>query len=303
MKGMKLSVSITALIAISLFFTMIFCAAAELSSVELRRIKKGIEKIKKSPKGVKWEGYRELRFIGLATVPYLVELLEDKTVDSGTKAMVCDLLGDLKAKEAVPVLIKVLEHKMHTVRAASSRALGVIGDPAAVKPLLGRLGDKEGGVRELATYALMNFNDSTIPPKVAVLLKDNEEYVRLAAIKLLGDKLDPKTTAAIRQAFQSEKIHEIRRLAAKALGDLKDTRSVDMLMKALTYEYTNRFVREECAISLGKIGDKKAIPALIEALKDDYKDIQLRASYSLKNITGKNFGRDHDKWSSWYKGE
>ena len=278
------------------------CLAGELSSREIRGITEGIQKIKGNSKGIQGQGYNDLKSIGPAAVPYLIEVLQDKSVSSESDTLVCNLLGDLKAKEAVPELIKALKHRVSTVRIAASQALGVIGDAEAVDPLLDILGDSEADVKKSAVDALINFNENKIPPKVTPLLNDPEEYVRAAAIKLLSEKLDPKTASAVREALKKDKSDNVRLLAVKTLGGIKDKNAVEVLMSALT-EDTNRYVREESAIALGTIGDKKAIPALIKALKDPYKDIQLRASYSLKDITGQDFGRDYEKWSSWNEGK
>ena len=197
-------------------------------------------------------------------------------------------------------MIYTLKSKSYTVRAAACKALGKIADPAAIKPLLGMLGDKEEDVRESCVYALISFDDDRIPPKVAKLLEDEVECVRVAAITLLNEKLDPRTAEAIRTALKKDESSKVRQIAVRALGGLKDKDALEILMEVITEDIAS-FVREECAISLGKIGDKKAIPALIEALKDEYKDTQLRASYSLKDLTGKHFGRDYDGWSSWYE--
>lgn len=300
---MKKSIYLVSTLAIIIslsFITVVPCLAEELSSKQIKRIEEGIEKIKDQARGIQRNGYRELKKIGPTAAPYLAETLKDKTVNRESRALICDLLGELKAKEAVTVLIYTLKNESYTVRASASRALGRIADPAAIKPLLGMLDDEEYEVREAATYALMSFDDDRIPPRVERLLKDDEGPVRFAAISLLNDKLDPRTARGIRQAVREDKLADVRQIAARALGGLKDKEAVDILMESIT-EDVDDSVREECAVSLGKIGDEKAIPALIEALKDEYKDVQLRASYSLKDLTGKFFGRDYEEWSEWYE--
>ena len=302
MKKAIFLICIAVLTGFLIFFTANSCPAAELSSIEIKKIEKGIEKLEGDGRGTRRKGYRELSNIGATTVPYVIEVLKKKDINFESRTLACNLLGDLKAKEAVPALVKTLKDKSYTVRIAACQALGKIADPAAVKPLLGMFGDTQPRVAEAAIYALIAFDNNAIPPKVAKLLENKAEYVQLAAVTLLNDKLDPKTAGAIRKAFREDSSSGVRLLAARALGGLKDRSALDILTKAVTGDDTPG-VREECAIALGKIGDRKAIPALMEALKDNYKDVQLRASYALKDITGENFGRDYDKWSRWYKGQ
>ena len=41
--------------------------------------------------------------------------------------------------------------------------------------------------------------------------------------------------------------------------------------------------------------------ALIEALKSKEESLCLRVTEALKEITKKDFGRNYDKWITWYK--
>jgi len=292
--------------AAALFITLSFLfvpylPATELSSKEIKKIENGLKKLKNQGRSIQREGYMELKNIGLVSVPYLSDALKDKDINRESRILVCDLLGELKAKDGVPNLIYTLKNESYSIRAAACRALGKIADASAVDPLLEMLNDEESDVKESAAYALVSFNDKRIPPASVKLLKDQNERVRIAAITLLDNKLDPITAEDIREAFKKDKTSKVRQLAARALGGLKDKEAVAILTEAIT-EDSDNFVREECAISLGKIGDAKAAPALIEALKDEYKDVQLRASYALENITGKKFGRNYNEWSKWNEG-
>ena len=60
----------------------------------------------------------------------------------------------------------------------------------------------------------------------------------------------------------------VRLGAIDALGELKNPRSVDNLIRKLKDDTDNE-VRWAASIALGQIGDQRAIPALEEALKDD----------------------------------
>ena len=48
-----------------------------------------------------------------------------------------------------------------------------------------------------------------------------------------------------------------------------------------------------------KIGGP-AIDSLIEALKDESKEVRRDAAWILDNITKQDFGPDYDKWKAWY---
>ena len=63
---------------------------------------------------------------------------------------------------------------------------------------------------------------------------------------------------------------------------LQEKKNVKGLIKALRHK--DRRVRSEAAEALGEIGDKRAVEPLIQALKDEYWDVRLRAEKALEKI-------------------
>lgn len=60
-------------------------------------------------------------------------------------------------------------------------------------------------------------------------------------------------------------------------------------------------VRRRAAMFLGIGKDARAVEPLIEALQDDDAQVVDRAAEALQKITGKDFGKDADKWRQWLK--
>jgi HEAT repeat protein len=79
----------------------------------------------------------------------------------------------------------------------------------------------------------------------------------------------------------------VRRSAAKALGRIGDKRAVEPLIQALKDE--NYCVREEAAWALGDIGDTRAVEPLIQSLKeiDTDRDVRHSAAGALGRIGDK----------------
>ena len=94
----------------------------------------------------------------------------------------------------------------------------------------------------------------------------------------------------------------VRADIASLLGDLDDPVVVPDLIDVLALDEDDR-VRREAAWSLGRLGDRSAIEALIEGLRDPSDDVRWFSSWSLREITGETFGKDHDAWSSWWAAE
>lgn len=94
----------------------------------------------------------------------------------------------------------------------------------------------------------------------------------------------------------------VRADVASLLGDLDDPSVVPDLIDVLALDDSER-VRREAAWSLGRLGDRNAIEALIDGLKDPSDDVRWFSSWSLREITGQTFGKDHDAWSNWWAAE
>lgn len=91
-----------------------------------------------------------------------------------------------------------------------------------------------------------------------------------------------------------------RNEAAKKLGDLGDRAAVPHLVDML--DDADWLVRATAIKSLGKLRDRSAIPALIEKLKDPFSFVPLTASRELERLTGqRDLGEDYAKWSGWYE--
>jgi hypothetical protein len=84
----------------------------------------------------------------------------------------------------------------------------------------------------------------------------------------------------------------LRPTAARVMGDLGDTTVVP-----------DDAVRWQAAGSLGRLGDQRAIAALIEALGDRDPDVRWFSAWSLSVMTGQTLGDDQDAWAAWHQGE
>ena len=74
------------------------------------------------------------------------------------------------------------------------------------------------------------------------------------------------------------------------------TAKIDQLIKELL-ESGDLYVRSEAARQLGRIGDKKAVDALLKALKEDRSwNVHVSAAWALKKITAKDYQMDYKEW-------
>ncbi len=111
----------------------------------------------------------------------------------------------------------------------------------------------------------------------------NEDWhVRITAIRVLGDTGNPSATDAL-MADLFDFCPAIRWNAANALaGFSDDPRVVDALIEASLHSDTV-YVREAAIRSLGRIGNPRAVPALIQELGS--------GSFALKSSAIKSLGQ------------
>jgi HEAT repeat protein len=83
------------------------------------------------------------------------------------------VLGLLKDKRAVPDLIPFLKDTEINYKVAW--ALGEIGDPEAIEPLIEALGDKNPDVRVIAIGSLAKLEAHSAVPRLRLLLKDTQK--------------------------------------------------------------------------------------------------------------------------------
>lgn len=151
-----------------------------------------------------------------AAVPGLLDAIEDPDVRIRSAAI--KALGEIGDAAAVPALMNTLNNDADgDCRWLAAGALGKIGAPA-VPHLLTALGDSDWKVRRSATEALWGMREpSAVPGLVAVLL-DRHDVVRQAAegaLEAMGDS----AVAGIAE-FLNSKNPEISKAAANMLNKI-----------------------------------------------------------------------------------
>jgi HEAT repeat protein len=193
----------------------------------------------------------------------------------------------------------------------------------AEKPLIDALSINDAEMRENASKALENIGWQP---------QDLNQRIMFFIAKQEADELAKIGTPVVEKLIAALKDDDwgVRKMAADALGKIKDKRAVEPLIGTLSD--CNALVRHQAVWSLGEIGDNQAVEPLIAALKDPFflakwsaisalakiKDtrateplidclksdnmlIALYANDKLKELTGQDFGDDYDAWSKWWQ--
>jgi HEAT repeat protein len=213
---------------------------------------------------VRFQAARGLgRLKDASSVEALVVLLGDS--DAATSQAAIEALVTI-GEAAVPPLCTALEHTLSKPhRRAVILTLGGLRDPRGVIPLLNNLSSSYYVVRRATVRALSAYGDAVVDellsmvessevPIAALLdeaLSQQNKRLRLRAVRALGEI---KSAAAIKP------LH--------ALMQGSDIDVAETTQEALSQIGSAAWSRHGAAIALGNIGNRAAVPALIQALGD-----------------------------------
>ena len=167
-----------------------------------------------------------------------------------------------RGPEAVKALIAVLSDDNARLRAEAAHMLGRIKDRSAGVPIVGLLRDPDPQVREAAGEAIGHVSDATALAALVQLLE--EEAQRDRAAEVLGRLKDPGALEPLVAMLKSQD-PTARRMAAEALEQLADPRSVDAWIEAMAYPD----LREIASRSLKRVSDlRERIAEILNRLRD-----------------------------------
>jgi hypothetical protein len=151
------------------------------------------------------------------------------------------------------------------VRREAAEALGELGDPRAVEPLLARLADWDGMVRVSAADALGRFGDRRAVEPLVARLADEDSDVRRRTAVALGELGDPRAVEPL-LAHLGDEDAQVRLVVAGALAELGDPRAVEPLITYLASKDYWSAENEYVARPLGQLGFSQ--PAITPELID-----------------------------------
>ncbi|MCK5226703.1 MAG: HEAT repeat domain-containing protein [Desulfobulbaceae bacterium] len=205
-------------------------------------------------------------------------------------------LGGIKAQESVEPLMEKLHDNELQVKRYALDALIAIADKRTMPLMLELLKDDDMLIRQKAMDCLINIGDSTVVSDLVKLLRDDDVNVRRSSIEVLRNLKDPKVTSALIKAIKDSDWW-VRQIATDTLTELEDdniSRSFirmcadkDENIRRCAVEFFNNmttplafdaligllhdpdwWVRAKAATALGRLGDKRAVPPLLEMAKD-----------------------------------
>lgn len=175
-------------------------------------------------------------------------------------------LGLLRDREAVPQLTRLLDDDHEQVRAAAIDALGQIGDPVAIAPLLSRMGEPTRHERARVVQALRGFGEQAT--RALVQHGQQHEDDRAVVSTVLSFVGGAAASDALLQWTASPDA-ETRAATWSAIATIGlDERAFYHAVKALTAD--EPMVRAAAARALARSGRADAAPQLASRLDDEW---------------------------------
>jgi len=158
-------------------------------------------------------------------------------------------------------------------------ALGAIGQPAM--PYLVDKMDTQDARTMHALVDIFKIIGTPAIPAVVEAIGAEDSYKRRLAVRALGEMKD---TTAVEELLQyvDDPDFRIRARVLTALGKIGDKRGVEPSIKGLSDG--DYLVRTSAAVSLSMLPDTVAIDPLIESLSDPYYGVRFKAAEALWNI-------------------
>lgn len=184
-------------------------------------------------------------------------------------------ISELPAAErasTIERLHKTLSSSNIEIRRRAALTLGALGDKRGVPTMISDMATESSSDRDNIVVALRLLKDRRAVPVLRAALADKSPYVRGIALAALG---------------------EIK--ATEAFTDIVAHLRDKQYQEGTCIPMSPAFL---AAYGLGALGDRRAIPVLIQLLDD--RDLQGSATQALSSLTGESFGQDVASWKNWW---
>lgn len=212
---------------------------------------------------------------GERVVELLVEQLDSDETETRKAAVIA--LGRIGGPQVVPPLVRQLDSDPEMVVVVAG-ALAKLGDGYAYEAMLGLIGHAELSVRQAAIAALNSLGHPEMPLRLQSLLCDKDPLVRESAVKIAGYFGYEECIELLLERCRDEE-EAVRRAAIEHLPYIEDERVLDVLAEALQNEKPR--VRAAAAHAFAYIDSPQAVSPLLAALNDNDAWVRFFAARSI----------------------
>ena len=167
------------------------------------------------------------------------------------------------------------------VRLAAAHALEVLEAADSLDEVVIRLKQGDRGTKVGAIYALGRIGGEKVLPILLYCAERNEEDIKCAAVKVLGELAFPEAEATLVEKL-SDPSCAVRALAIEALSHYRNPSLVPRLLPFLDEE--DGLLDAEAALALGRIGDATQEEPLLRLLNSPHQRTRSSAATALSQL-------------------
>jgi serine/threonine-protein kinase len=215
-------------------------------------------------------------------VEKVANLLQDPDLEVQNKAV--DVLVKVNHPDTVKHLVEALKDESEYTRRSAVEVLNEICSPESVKDLLNAIKDDDWWVRSRAGDALAEIGGPKVVHSVLELVKDKDEDIRRTAIEILNATKDDSAVDTLIKAT-GDADWWVRERAVDALAHIGNKKALPRLLDMLG---NNAKTDTVVVRALGKIGDANIISQILPMLKRPERDIQVEAIKAISHLADEN---------------
>jgi HEAT repeat protein len=226
------------------------------------------------------------KFEDREAVPFLIQVLEDRTIGRKLQGTVARALGSLHDSRALRPLLELLANCHHKERAACISALGELGDPGAIPALTALLLDPAArkSHRGGAAYALGRIGDSSVVPALLQGLRSLDDDLREGCIEAIGSlHAESASGTLLTIAGDPSEPAAIRAAALRALVSLGDSRLASASAAILADVRIKSDLRNVALDAIVAVGAPDTPDLLLQGLKDPSVSVRASSASYLRN--------------------
>lgn len=190
-------------------------------------------------------------------------------------------LGRTRAPEGIPALAESLRDGDLETRLAALRGLGRTASPLAAEEILAWVAEVGLSVPALPLQNALVSCCAERPQLLLPYVQNAQGPLREVLGRVLGEVATPSLGLDLLQ-FVGDDLDELRAAAARALAHSPAGLAFDVLTELARDPIW--FVRLRAIVSLGRLADRRAVPALLRGLTDSNRLVRLRAAEGLVGL-------------------
>lgn len=182
--------------------------------------------------------------------------------------------------DIIDQLLKAIANNDLYHRKTAARKLAEVSDPQAIEYILGELHKLDADTKFVVLNAISRFKHDQVIEVLLDGLNDDDSIIWQLSARLLGEHKEKRAIDALLKALEDHRA-EVRQTAIHALVQIGDVVLNDLINKFNAHDCK---YRAEIAEILGAIGNPVAIKFLLPALSDNDPRVRRRVVLSLGHI-------------------